>query len=226
MNTVNTVVFSDVHLGSPMSRAFDLLQTLKEYHFKKLVILGDMFEDMNFMYLTSTHWELLEHIGKVSRRGVEVVWVEGNHDGKFCDFISLLLGIGVHKEYIWQVGNRRFIGLHGHQFDSFLTNNKIIGPLLAKLYAVFQRRVSSHLFDYLMNKFSDRWLRLSEQISKKAIEHAELKKCDVVVCGHTHVVYNVKHNNVEYFNIGCWNNKPSYLLIIEESGKAYYKVVA
>ena len=226
MNTVNTVVFSDVHLGSPMSRAFDLLQTLKEYHFKKLVILGDMFEDLNFKYLTSTHWELLEHIGKISRRGVEVVWIEGNHDGKFCEFISLLLGIGVHKEYIWEVGGRRFIGLHVHQFVSFLTNIKFIGRVFAMVYASLQRTISSYFFDSLMNKFSDRWLRLTDQIAQKAIENAQRKKCDVAVCGHTHFVYNIKRGNVEYFNTGCWNNKPSYLLIIEDSGKAYYKVVA
>ena len=92
MEHVNTVLFSDVHLGSPNARAYDLLKTLQDYRFKRLIINGDMFEDLNFKRLTSTHWELLEHIGKLSRRDVEVVWIEGNHDAKFIEFMSLMIG--------------------------------------------------------------------------------------------------------------------------------------
>lgn len=226
METINTIVFSDVHLGSPNSRAYELTQKLKEYRFKRLIINGDMFEDLNFERLTSTHWELLEHIGKLSRRNVEVVWIKGNHDGKFCEFMSYLIGIHVRDEYLWEAGGRRFIALHGNQFDSFISKNVYIGKLLAVLYSAFQRVVSSQLFDWVMMKVADRWLRATEQVAEGAVAYAVKKHCDVVVCGHTHFVYNIKKDGVEYYNTGCWNNKPSYLLAIDEAGIVNYKVVA
>lgn len=225
METINTVLFSDVHLGSPVSRAYELLQLLKEYKFKKLIIAGDMFEDLNFKYLTSTQWELLEHIGKISRRGVEVIWLQGNHDASFCVLVSHLIGILVRDEYQWRVGGRRFLVLHGHQFDRFMSKNIFIGRLLALVYSRFQRFMSSHFFDYLFVRFSDRWLRLTEDVADEALKYAKKKRADVVICGHTHFKYNEKKDGREYFNLGSWNNKPSYLLLIDDTGKAYFKVL-
>jgi UDP-2,3-diacylglucosamine pyrophosphatase LpxH len=225
MEILNTVLFSDVHLGSPTSRAYYLLNALKELRFKKLVIVGDMFEDLNFKHLTSTQWELLEHIGKLSRRDVEVVWIEGNHDAKFVHFMASMIGIPVQKEYEWVVNDKHFLALHGHQFDSFMTNNIVAGRLLAALYALLQRIMSSHVFDTIMLKLSDRWLRLTEQVAVLAIDYAKKKKADVVVCGHTHFIYSYEKDNVAYFNLGCWNNNPSYILLVADNGTASYKVV-
>jgi UDP-2,3-diacylglucosamine pyrophosphatase LpxH len=225
VQTVNTVVFSDVHLGSPMSRAYDLLAILKEYRFKRLIIAGDMFEDLNFRNLTSSHWELLEYIGKVSRRGVEVIWLEGNHDIKFFHFMAQMIGIPAHNEYAWEVQGRTFIALHGHQFDSFISRNDYLGRFLAAFYTLLQRHVSSHFFDQMIFKFADNWGRMTEQIAEHALDYAIKKHRDVIICGHTHFVYKLKKDNSEYVNIGCWNNHPSYLYIIEEDGSADLKVI-
>ncbi len=225
MEMFNTVLFSDVHLGSPTSRAYELLNTLKQYRFKKLVIVGDMFEDLDFKHLTSTHWELLEHIGKLSRRDVEVIWIEGNHDAKFVRFMANMIGIPAKLEYEWEIDGKKFLALHGHQFDSFMTNNIFLGRFLAGLFAMFQRFTSSQLFDLILVKVSDRWLRLTEQVAYLAIEYGKKKKADVVICGHTHFIFNLKKDEVEYFNLGCWNNAPSYLLAITEDGTATYKVI-
>jgi UDP-2,3-diacylglucosamine pyrophosphatase LpxH len=216
MEMINTVMFSDVHLGSPTSRAYELLNALKEYRFQKLVIVGDMFEDLDFKHLTSTHWELLEHIGKLSRRGVEVIWIEGNHDAKFVRFMANMIGIPVQKEYEWEIAKRKFLALHGHQYDSFITNNIFLGRILAVLYAIFQRFMSSHLFDLIL---------VTEQVASLAIEHAKRKHVDIVICGHTHFIYTLKKDGVEYFNLGCWNNAPSYLLAVDDNGSATYKVI-
>jgi len=226
MNELHTVLFSDIHLGSPMSRAFELLETLKALRFKRLVVCGDMFEDLNFKKLTTTHWDLLSHIGKISRRGVEVIWIEGNHDGQFYDFMSHLIGIPLHKEYSWSVNGRKFIALHGHQFDSFLIKNSVLGMMLGNIYSWFQRIVSSHFFDFVTNKLADKWLRLTPQVAEKALRYAKRKHADVVICGHTHFVYDIKKDGIEYFNLGCWNNKPSYVLEVEDDGSAHFLVVA
>jgi UDP-2,3-diacylglucosamine pyrophosphatase LpxH len=86
--------------------------------------------------------------------------------------------------------------------------------------------ISSHLFDFLLFRFADRWQRLSEQIAEMAIEHAKKNHKDVVVCGHTHFIKNIRKDGIEYFNLASWNNTPSYLLVINDDGSAHYKIIA
>ena len=225
MNGTHTLLFSDVHLGSPVSRAYEVLSALKEYRFKKLIINGDMFEDLNFEKLTSTHWELLEHIGKLSRRDVEVVWIAGNHDAKFAKIMAYLIGIPVHDEHIWQIGSRRFLALHGHQFDSFMVYNAVIGKFLAVLYTTLQRMVSSVWLDWVLVSLADRWQRLSRQVADGAIEYSKKHGCDVVICGHTHRKMTQQKADIEYYNLGCCNSMPSHFLTVSNEGIVQYREI-
>lgn len=223
---INTVLFSDVHLGTSTSRAYDLLNELNRLVFKQLIIVGDMFEESNFEVLRSTHWELLEYLGKLSRRNVNIIWIEGNHDWKFFKFMSSLIGIPVYNEYVWKISGRTFIALHGHQFDSFLVNNRFIGTLLGKIYFYIQNILPYHFFDFIITKIANKWTRLSDQVAKKSISYAKKRGADVVICGHTHLAESLKIDNIEYFNTGTWRNKPSHLLIVNEDGSSYLKTVA
>jgi len=222
---LHTIIFSDVHLGSPISRAYTLLETLRKHRFKQLIIAGDMFEDFRFRNLTSTHWELLEHIGKLSRRGVRVVWLAGNHDFRFYHFMARMIGIPHYREYSWEVSGTRFLAMHGHQFDSFLLENRVLGNVLARLYASFQRIISSHAFDLLTSRVSDKWMRFSEQVSLRAVRYAKKKKCDVVICGHTHIVKNEEINGIKYCNTGCWTTSPSHLLTVSDTAEIKMETV-
>ena len=78
----DTVIISDLHLGSEVSRAKAALRMLKENTFSRLILLGDIFCDLNFRRLKKEHWRFLSYIRKLSnpKRNVEVIWVEGNHD--------------------------------------------------------------------------------------------------------------------------------------------------
>jgi len=78
----DTLILSDLHLGSEISRARDALRMLKQSSFRRLILLGDIFSDLNFGRLKKEHWQFLGYIRKLSnpKRQVEVVWVEGNHD--------------------------------------------------------------------------------------------------------------------------------------------------
>ena len=77
-----TLLISDIHLGSDLSRPDALLATLKQYTFRRLILLGDILDDMNFHRLPANHWELLAYLRTLCEpeRNIEVVWVEGNHD--------------------------------------------------------------------------------------------------------------------------------------------------
>ena len=75
----DTLILSDLHLGSEISRAEQATRMLRENRFRRLILLGDIFSDLNFGRLTKPHWKFLGYIRKLSnpKRGIEVVWVEG-----------------------------------------------------------------------------------------------------------------------------------------------------
>src|SRR6516225_4974103 len=93
----DTIVISDVHLGSEVSRAGDALDLLQSVRFNRLILLGDMFADLNFGRLTKEHWKFLGYIRKLSnpKHQIEVVWVEGNHDLGLTEVMSHMVGVRV-----------------------------------------------------------------------------------------------------------------------------------
>src|ERR1035437_6872605 len=119
--TYDTLILSDIHLGSELSRAQDALDVLQTYSYRRLVLLGDIFSDLNFRRLTKEHWKFLSYIRKLSnpKRGVEVIWVEGNHDQGLSAVMSHLVGVKVYQEYSWEFARVRHLAIHGHQFDRF-----------------------------------------------------------------------------------------------------------
>ena len=44
----DTLILSDLHLGADMSRAREALCVLKENRYRRLILLGDIFADLNF----------------------------------------------------------------------------------------------------------------------------------------------------------------------------------
>src|SRR6266404_3812238 len=108
----DTVIISDLHLGSDVSRAREALNFLRTRRFKRLILLGDIFSDLNFRRLTKEHWQFLSHIRKLSnpKRNVEVVWVEGNHDQGLSQLMSHLVGVPVYQQYAWEFNGIRHLG--------------------------------------------------------------------------------------------------------------------
>jgi metallophosphoesterase superfamily enzyme len=96
LHEYNTLILSDLHLGAETSRAREATRVLKQSRFERLILLGDIFADLNFAPLTKEHWKFLGYIRKLSnpKRNVEVVWVEGNHDHGLANIMSHLVACG------------------------------------------------------------------------------------------------------------------------------------
>src|SRR6202050_2550923 len=172
----NTLILSDLHLGAETSHAREATRVLKENVFRRLILLGDIFADLNFARLTKDHWKFLGYIRKLSnpKRKVEVVWVEGNHDHGLTDIMSHLVGVQVYQEYEWNYGGLRHIAIHGHQFDGFQVNRVRLSRLGTSLYLQlqkldFKRKPIARLIDRL----NTRWLRMSTKVATGAIAHAQ-----------------------------------------------------
>jgi len=222
----DTLIISDLHLGSEVSRADDACRMLKSTTFDRLILLGDMFCDLNLRRLKKQHWGLLSYIRKLSnpKRQVEVVWVEGNHDRGLSDVMSHLVGVRVYQEYSWRFGNRSYLAIHGHQFDRFLVNNAALSAVGEFVYMHLQkvdsRRKSLSRF---LDRQNTKWLRLSAKVAKGALDLAKARGADVVFCGHTHRAMQSDKDGISYFNSGCWTTEdPTYITVNHSGVEIHY----
>jgi len=216
----DTLILSDVHLGAETSRAREATRALKENRFRRLILLGDIFADLNFRRLTKEHWKFLGFIRKLSnpKRKVEVIWVEGNHDRGLTDIMSHLVGVRVYQEYDWEFAGLRHVAIHGHQFDCFGVNNVHLNYFGTLLYLLIQRLdLKGKPVARMIDRLNTRWLRLSPKVASGALLHARLRKADRIFCGHTHAAMQQEQNGIQYYNSGGWvDSIPTYITIGEQ----------
>ena len=213
----DTIIISDLHLGSEVSRAPAALKMLKSASFNRLILLGDIFSDLNFRRLKKEHWLFLGYIRKLSnpKREVEVVWVEGNHDVGLTEVMSHLVGVRVYQEYAWEYCGVRHVAVHGHQFDRFVSRNSVLSTFLSALHLGLQKISfgKKRLMGFL-ERFDTSYLRLSEKVARGAIAHAKMKDASRDFCGHTHEALTLHRDGVEYYNSGSWTQDiPTYIAI-------------
>ena len=222
LRDVDTIIISDVHLGSPVSRSKQLIEMLETFKFNRLILLGDIFDDLNFKRLSGTHWKFLSYLRKISNpeKNIEIVWVEGNHDEGLSDIISVIIGIPAFTEFQWENEGKNILAIHGHQWDRFLNENVLISKIAASVYLGIQRfGKTKQRISRFVKRRSKRWLRLSGKVASGAIDYAKNKNADVVICGHTHHIYEKEDKGVKYYNSGCWTDVPSSCVVIEHSGE-------
>jgi UDP-2,3-diacylglucosamine pyrophosphatase LpxH len=225
----DTLIISDLHLGAETSRAGDALRVLKENRFHRLILLGDIFADLNFRRLTKEHWKFLGYIRKLSnpKRQVEVIWVEGNHDYGLAEVMSHLVGVRVYQQYVWKYDGLRHLAIHGHQFDRVLANNLRLNYFGTLLYLQLQKLdVKGKPLARLIDRLNTRWLRMSSKVASGALFHARLHKVDRIFCGHTHQAIHEERDGHHYYNAGGWVDETGTYITIDAEGVQIHKYEA
>ena len=215
----DAVVISDVHLGSDNCQAKYLAHFLAAIRrgampTRRLILNGDVFDSIDFRRLKKHHWRILSELRKLSDE-IEVVWINGNHDGP-AEIVSHLLGVECADEIVVESGGRRILFLHGHRFDEFITRYPFITWVADRVYNLLQKIDQSHHFAKLAKRKSKTFLRCAEKIAADAVRYAAKKGCDAVCCGHTHHPVANTTGPVHYFNSGCWTEKPCHYLTVRD----------
>jgi len=217
---IDTLILSDVHLGSEVSRAREATTLLAGTSFRRLVLLGDIFSDLNFRRLTKEHWKFLSLIRKLSnpKRKVEVVWVEGNHDMGLSEIMSHLVGVPVYQRYVWDFQGKRHVAVHGHQFDCLCRTNGLVGRIGERLLYELQKLEGRHKrLSRLIDRMNTRWMRMETRVADGAFLYARAGRADRIFCGHTHVATHQQRHGIDYYNSGSWvGSQPTYLTVGEE----------
>ena len=223
MDTViaDTILVSDLHLGSETSRAREAMEFLRSAMFNRLILLGDIFCDLNFRRLKKEHWQFLSLIRKLSnpKRQVEVVWVEGNHDRGLAQLMSHLVGVRVYDDYAWQYRGVKYRGIHGHQFDRFLVDSALLSALGGVVYLQIQKvDFKDSKIARWLDRLNSKWLRLTPKVAAGALAFAKARGDDVVFCGHTHQAFHASDNGTRYFNTGSWTHERLTYAAVDENG--------
>jgi UDP-2,3-diacylglucosamine pyrophosphatase LpxH len=221
LHVYNTLILSDLHLGGETSHAREATRVLKEHRFQRLILLGDIFADLNFARLTKEHWKFLGYIRKLSnpKRNIEVVWVEGNHDHGLANIMSHLVGVRVYQEYTWEYRGLRHIAIHGHQFDGFQVNRLRLSRLGTSLYLQLQKLdFKNKPIARLIDRLNTRWLRMSEKVASGALALARHRGAEKIFCGHTHEALHMEREGISYYNSGGWVDSRLTYLTIDETG--------
>jgi UDP-2,3-diacylglucosamine pyrophosphatase LpxH len=221
---LDTLLVSDVHLGSEVSRARDALDLIQSLRYRRLILLGDIFSNLNFRRLNGEHWKFLSCIRKLSnpKRKVEVVWVEGNHDFGLSNVMSHLVGVPVYQRYVWNFEGKRHLAVHGHQFDNFIKRN----PFLVRVGEFFLHDVIPALdgrnkpVARFLDHCTTKWGRMTPRIMNGALAYAKAGGIDRVFCAHTHVAMSAERDGVCYYNTGSWiDARATYVTVGEEGVK-------
>lgn len=215
---IDTIIVSDIHIGSEISRVNELMKILKTVSLKRLILDGDIFDGENPKRLKKDDWEFLSLLQALINKNIEVIWIQGNHDG-FAKSFFQMIGIKICREFQFIFDGKKCVVIHGHQYDRFLIKNRIMSTTMNASYRMLQkmdrgkRRTSR-----FMKKQYKFWLRLSPRVIKGAVKYAISRKAQVVICGHTHQHMDKMIKGVRYINIGSWTDSPSSFLVLGKNG--------
>jgi UDP-2,3-diacylglucosamine pyrophosphatase LpxH len=233
MRKIKTLFISDVHLGTRKSQANKLLDVLKEYEFDNLIIIGD-FIDLTALkkkfYWNEDHSTVIQKILRLSRKGVNVVYLLGNHDHflrgliKEEQFDINLGNILICDEYKYETtkGEKIFI-CHGDQFDGFIRLHPFLYVLgdfayelsfkINKIYNKLRRVLGLDywsLSKYLKSKVKDA-IAFVNDFKYLSIQKLKETNCDSIMIGHIHTPAIEKIDDKNYYNTGDFCESCSFL---------------
>lgn len=216
-----TVFISDVHLGFHGCSADFLLDFLGRVECETLYLVGDI---VDFWYMKKranwpkSHGEVLYRILDMARHGTRVVFVPGNHDEAVRPFDGMMFGcIEIQDRLVHETADgKRFLVLHGDQFDSVVRCSKWLAKLGAWAYDVLLRmntvinrarrlfgRDYWSLAAFLKHKVKNAVSYISS-FEEAVVKAAAEEGVDGVVCGHIHRAEMTRMHEILYMNCGDW----------------------
>lgn len=216
-----TIFLSDVHLGTRGCRARMLVEFLEKHDADTLYLVGDIVDGWRLKrgwHWPEDHNAVIQAILDKARSGTRVIFVPGNHDEVFRDYIGLHLG-GIDVKQIdtfVSATGRRYLVTHGDEFDAVIANARWLAYLGDRAYATLIwlnphinriRRLWSHRY-WSLSKWTKQQVKQAVnfigQYEQVLSESARLQGYDGVICGHIHHA-EIRHiGDIHYVNTGDW----------------------
>lgn len=219
--TFRTIWISDTHLGTPGCNAEMLLDFLKTVECDTLFLVGDIIDGWQLRkgwYWPPRHNDIVRCVLKMAKHGTRVVYVPGNHDEVFRDYVGLHFGgVEIVPEAMHLTADgRTVLVLHGDMFDGVVLYARWLAflgdsayALLLKLNAVLNRvrRMMGKPYWSLSGLLKKKVKNAVQFISsfEEAVARAAFERgANGVVCGHIHTAEIRRIGEVTYYNDGDW----------------------
>ena len=218
---LRSVFISDVHLGFKGCRAEFLLDFLRRVECEQIYLVGDIIDLWSLQrtfYWPQAHNDVIRTILGKAKHGTRVVYVPGNHDRAFRDNDGLTLGnVEICREAIHETADgRRFLVLHGDEFDSIVRASPLLESVGNHAYAAalrLNRYVNAvrqrlgypywSLAAFLKHKVKNAVKYIANFERALAVE-ARRRGVDGVICGHIHRAEITEIDGILYCNDGDW----------------------
>ena len=115
MQQFDTVVVSDLHLGTRNARTDDFLRFLSALRTERLVVAGDLFDSPRLHGMTARDIRVLESLRRFARHS-DMVWIRGNHDPSH-DWFAAVCDLAACDEWLLDVAGRTYLVCHGHEWE-------------------------------------------------------------------------------------------------------------
>lgn len=218
---VRSIWLSDVHLGTRACKADYLLDFLNNAECERLYLVGDIIDFWNLKsgwYWPASHNQVLQKILALAAHGTEVIYVPGNHDELFREYAGVVFaGVRIAPCVVHHnADGRRFLVLHGDEFDTIVKHSRWLAVFGSWLYDVLL--YANRWVNFFRRKLGLRYWSLSAYLKHKvknavnfisnfeqAVAH-EARRHNVhgVICGHIHKAAMEDVNGVLYCNDGDW----------------------
>jgi len=216
-----TIFISDLHLGTRNSQSDALLDFLKFTECETLYLVGDIIDNWALhraWFWEQSHNDVIQKLLRKARKGTQLVYIPGNHDEQFRDFVGQAFGnvrVAMQDIHVTADG-KRYLILHGDEFDGVVIYAKWLAHLGDRAYTL-AITVNRH-FNRLRRIFGLPYWSLSAFLKRKvkrAVEFVshfetavvrEARQHDVhgVVCGHIHTAEMRQIDSIHYCNDGDW----------------------
>lgn len=212
---------SDIHLGTSGCQAEMLLSFLHEVDAEYIYLVGDIFDGWRLQkgwYWPQDHNNVVQKLLKMAKNGSKVIYIPGNHDEVMRNYLGTHFGgIEVRDRDIYTaVDGRKFLVIHGDQFDMVVMNAKWLAHLGDWAYATILK------VNTFVNRVRRLWggqywslSRWAKNQVKSAVNFigdyekvltSEAKKANVdgIICGHIHHPALQEIDDITYINTGDW----------------------
>jgi UDP-2,3-diacylglucosamine pyrophosphatase LpxH len=216
-----TVFISDVHLGTRGCQAELLLDFIRHVECDTLYLVGDIIDGWKLRsgwYWPQAHNDVVQKILRLARKGVNVIYVPGNHDDRVRDFCGTHFGgVVVARDAIHETADgRRFLVVHGDEFDGIVAQARWLAFLgdwayrtvlgLNTWFNLARRRMGFgywSLSAYLKGKVKNA-VAFVDAFEHALADEARRRGVDGVICGHIHKAEMRDIDGIAYINDGDW----------------------
>ncbi|HVR35110.1 MAG TPA: UDP-2,3-diacylglucosamine diphosphatase [Methylomirabilota bacterium] len=212
---------SDVHLGTKHAQAERLLAFLRDNECRHLYIVGDLIDGWELArrwYWADDHNLLIQKLLRKNRKQTRITYITGNHD----EFLEHFLGLGfgsirlVRQAVHLTAKGRRYLVIHGHQFDGLVHFNRLLERVGSVLYQYLldanlilnkaRRRLGFGYWSmagYLKAKTKSS-VKFMTRYEQSMVRMARQHRVQGVICGHIHRPESKSMDGIEYLNCGDW----------------------